>query len=243
MKGSLPPLSLCIGALLVAGSPCSDGQTSPVPHQAERSTKIPINNPDDRFFLYEGPSLHSVGFVSNFVLDTPRVITKSPYSAVGTTKSFSTLGDWGTVTNTVKIRYLRDGQGRTRAEDVSHPGLAPQYEVIRIDDPVGGQRYMLFPHEKSMFVLPFVDAAGAVVQQPLAPPPPTEASLQRFLKEFGGDAARAPGKTVAKIVHSERKPSMAFLQLASGIHTRCRARTHRSASNLSSGSAPSLVWW
>jgi hypothetical protein len=174
------------------------GQTSPVPHQADRSTKIPINNPDDRFFLYEGPSLHAVGFVSNFVLDTPRVITKSPYSAVGTTESVSTLGDWGKLTNTVKIRYLRDGQGRTRAEDVSHPGGAPQYEVIRIDDPVGGQRYMLFPNEKSMFVLPFVDAVGAVVQQPLAPPPPTEASLQRFLKDFGGDDARTPGKPVAE---------------------------------------------
>ncbi len=198
MKGSLSPLSLCISSLLVGGSPCSDGQTSPVPHQADRSTKIPINNPDDRFFLYEGPSLHSVGFVSNFVLDTPRVITQSPYSAVGTTESFATLGDWGKTTNTVKIRYLRDGQGRTRAEDVSHPGGLPQDERIRIDDPVGGQRYMLFPNEKRMFVLPFVDAVGAMVQQPLAPPPPTEASLQRFLQEFGGDAVRAPGKPVAK---------------------------------------------
>jgi hypothetical protein len=198
VKGPQRPLSLCIGALLVAGSPCSDGQTSPVPAPTDSSTKIPINSPDDRFFLYGGPSTHAVGFVSNFVHDTPRVITKSPYSAVGTTESFATLGDWGKATNIVKIRYLRDGQGRTRAEDVSHPGGAPQDEVIRIDDPVGGQRYMLFPNEKRMFVLPFVDAAGAVVQQPLAPPPPTEASLQRFLTEFGGDAARAPGKPVAK---------------------------------------------
>jgi hypothetical protein len=189
VKGPLPPLSLCIGALLVAGSPCSGGQTSPVPA---------INSPDDRFFLYEGPSTHAVAFVSNFVHDRPRVITSSPYSAAGTTESHVTLGDWGTTTNTVKIRYLRDGQGRTRAEDVSHPAGAPQDEVIRIDDPVGGQRYMLFPNEKRMFVLPFVDAAGAVVQQPLAPPPPTEASLQRFLKDFGGDAARAPGKPVAE---------------------------------------------
>jgi hypothetical protein len=198
VKGPQPLLSLFIGALLVAGSPCSDGQTSPVPAPTDSSTKFPINSPDDRFYLYEGPSLHAVGFVSNFVLDTPRVITKSPYSAVGTTESVSTLGDWGKLTNTVKIRYLRDGQGRTRAEDVSHPGGAPQYEVIRIDDPVGGQRYMLFPNEKSMFVLPFVDAVGAVVQQPLSPPPPTEASLKRFLKDFGGDAARAPGKPVAE---------------------------------------------
>jgi hypothetical protein len=198
VKEPLRPLSLCIGALLVAGSPCSDGQTSPVPAPTASSTKLPINSPDDRFFLYEGPSTHAVGSVSNFVHDSPRVIAKLPYSAVGTTESFGTLGDWGTATNTVKIRYLRDGQGRTRAQDVSHPGDAPQGEVIRIDDPVGGQRYMLFPNEKSMFVLPFVNAAGAVVQQPLAPPPPTEASLQRFLKEFGGDAARAPGKPVAE---------------------------------------------
>ena len=190
MKGPLPPLSLCVGALLVAGSPCSEGQTSMVP--------APINSPDERFFLYEGPSTHAVGFVSNFVHDKPQVIPRAPYSAVGTTESFVTLGDWGTTTNTVKIRYLRDGQGRTRAEDVSHPGGAPQDEVIRIDDPVGGQRYMLFPNEKSMFVLPFVDPVSAVVQQPLAPPPPAEASLQRFLKDFGGDAARAPGKPVAE---------------------------------------------
>jgi hypothetical protein len=125
-----------------------------------------------------------VGFVSNFVRDAPRVIIRSPYSAVGTTESFSILGDWGKATNTVKIRYLRDGQGRTRAEDVSHPGDGQQYEVIRIDDPVGGQRYMLFPNDKNMFVLPFVDAVGAVVLQPLAPPPPTEGSLRRLLRGF-----------------------------------------------------------
>ena len=198
MKESLRPLSLCIGALLLAGSPCGNGQTSPVPSVTDSSTKIPINSPDDRFFLYAGPSTRAVGSVSDFAHDTPRVIASSPYSAVGTTESSITLGAWGTATNTVKIRYLRAGQGRTRAQDVSDPGRAPQYEVIRIDDPVGGQRYMLFPSEKSMFVLPFVNAAGAVVEQPLAPPPPTEASLQRFLKEFGGDAARSPGKPVAK---------------------------------------------
>lgn len=198
MKGSLPPFSLAIGALLIAGSPCSDAQTSPVPTPSDSATKIPIDNPDDRFFLYEGPSTHAVGFVSNFVHDTtPRVIAKSPYTAVGTTESLVTLGDWGTATNTVKIRYLRDGQGRTRAEDVSHPGGLPQDEVIRIDDPVRGRRYMLFPNEKSLFVLPFGDTVGAVVRQPLAPPPPTEASLQRFLKDFGAETAKAPGKPVA----------------------------------------------
>ena len=121
--------------------------------------------------------------------DAPRVVTRSPYTAVGTTESVATLGDLGRSTNTVKIRYLRDGRGRTRAS---------QDDVIRIDDPVGGQRYMLFADEKSMFVLPFVDAAGALVQQSLAPPLPTEASLQRFLTEFGGDAVRAAGKPVAK---------------------------------------------
>jgi hypothetical protein len=197
VKGPLPTLSLCIGALLAAGSPCSDSQTSPVPAPIDGSTKIPIDRPDDRFFLYEGPSTHAVGFVSNFVQDAPQVILGSPYSAVGTTESFVTLGDSGTATNTVKIRYFRDEQGRTRAEDVTRPGGALQDEVIRIDDPVGGKRYMLFPHDKSMFVLPFVDA-GAVVQRRLAPPPPVEASLQLFLKEFGGDAVRAPGKPVAE---------------------------------------------
>ena len=187
-------LSLCIGALLVVGSPYSAGQS-----------KIPIDGPDDRLFLYEGPSTHAVGFVSSFVHDTPAVITDAPYSGVGTTDSIAALGDWGTGTNTVKIRYLRDGQGRTRAEDVSHPGSAPQFEVIRIDDPVGGQRYMLFPYKRTMFVLPFVNATGAVVQRPLAPPPPTEASFQRFLTEFGGDAIRAPGKPVAKTVALGKK--------------------------------------
>ena len=198
-------LSLCIGALLVVGSPNSDGQTSSTPAPAGNSSKIPINGPDDRFFLYEGPSTQGVGFVGNFVRDTPAVITDAPYSGVGTTDSISTLGDWGTATNTVKIRYLRDGQGRTRTEDVSHPGRVPEYEVIRIDDPIGGQRYMLFPHDRNMFVLPFVNAAGAVLQRPLVPPPPTEASLQRFLGGFGGDAARAPGKPVAKTVALGKK--------------------------------------
>jgi len=46
VNGPRPPLSVCIGALLVAGSPCSDGQTSPVPAPTDSSTKIQINSPN-----------------------------------------------------------------------------------------------------------------------------------------------------------------------------------------------------
>jgi hypothetical protein len=177
--------SLCSGALLIVGSLDSDAQTPNAP-------PIP---PDDRFFLYEGPTIRT-GFVGHFVQDTPTIITGAPYSGVGTTESVAELGDLGTARETVKMRYVRDGQGRTRIDDVSHPGRTPELEVVRIDDPVGGQRYMLFPYKKSMFVLPFVKAAGAAARLPLAAPPPSEASFQRFLREFGGDAIRAPGKPV-----------------------------------------------
>jgi hypothetical protein len=120
--------SLCIGALLIIGVLDGHAQTA--------------DSPDDQFFLYEGPTTHT-GFVGHFVQDRPAVITGAPYSGVGTTDSIAMLGDWGEARETVKMRYLRDGQGRTRIDDVSHPGRTPEFEVIRIDDPVGGQRYML----------------------------------------------------------------------------------------------------
>lgn len=179
--------NLCIGALFFMGLPCSESQT-----------------PDDRFFLYQAPT-NSVGTLRGFMEDTPAIITEAPYSGVGTTSANGMLGDWGKATETVKIRYLRDGHGRMRAEDVSHPDSVPEYERIRIDDPVGGQRYMLLPYEKTMHVLPFVKTAGTVVQRPVTPPPPTEASFQRFLSEFGGDAIRAPGQPVAKTVALGKK--------------------------------------
>jgi hypothetical protein len=176
--------NLFISAFIFLGSPCSESQTP---------------SPDDRFFLYQAPT-NSVGTVRGFIEDTPAIIAGAPYSGVGTTSANGMLGDWGKVTETVKIRYLRDGQGRMRAEDVSHPGTIPEYERIRIDDPVGGQRYMLIPYKKTMHALPFVKAAGTVIQLPVTPPPPTDASFQQFLKEFGGDAIRAPGKPAAKTV-------------------------------------------
>jgi hypothetical protein len=112
--------SLCIGALLFLGSPFSESQTPPPPTAGGNSPNIPLNGPDDRFFLYEAPS-NGVGAVGSFVHDTPAVITEAPYSGLGTTSATGKLGNWGTATETVKIRYLRDGQGRMRSEDVSHP--------------------------------------------------------------------------------------------------------------------------
>lgn len=159
--------NLCIAALLLS-SPCGESQTP---------------SPDDRFFLYRAPS-NSVGTVRGFMEDTPAIIIGAPYSGVGTTSANGMLGDWGKATQTVKIRYLRDGQGRMRAEDVSHPGTIPEYERIRIDDPVGGQRYMLLPYEKTMHVLPFVKTAGTVIQPPVTPPPATDASFLRIPNQF-----------------------------------------------------------
>jgi hypothetical protein len=181
--------NLFIGALIILGSPCSESQTP---------------SPDDRFFLYQAPT-NSVGTVRGFIDDSPAIITGAPYSGVGTTSANGMLGPWGKATETVKIRYFRDGQGRMRAEDVSHPGTLPEYERIRIDDPVGEQRYMLLPYEKTMHVLPFVKTAGTVIQLPVTPSPPTDASFDRFLREFGGDAIRAPGKPVAKTVDLGKK--------------------------------------
>lgn len=115
-----------------------------------------------------------------------------------TTSANGMLADWDKATETIKIRYLRDGPGRMRAEDVSHPGTIPEYERIRVDDPVGGQRYMLLPYEKTMHVLPFVKTAGTVIQLPVTPPPPTEASLQYFLREFLRRRHQGAGQTRRK---------------------------------------------
>jgi hypothetical protein len=48
------------------------------------SPNIPLDGPDDRFFLYEALS-NGVGSVGSFIHDTPAIITEAPYSGVGTT--------------------------------------------------------------------------------------------------------------------------------------------------------------
>jgi hypothetical protein len=82
-------------------------------------------------------------------------VTGSPFTALETRTSTSTLADGNTITHTTTINLSRDGQGRTRTEETFAPETAtgrPARTRVTIVDPVAGQRHELDSLAKTDFV-------------------------------------------------------------------------------------------
>lgn len=83
---------------------------------------------------------------------TFRGLKNKPYSAESIRESVQTLADGNKITRTVKTLEYRDGEGRTRREEVSQTP-PPPYEYlssINIFDPVAGYSYTLNPAQKTV---------------------------------------------------------------------------------------------
>ena len=70
----------------------------------------------------------------------------APFSAVVKTQSVTTFADGNRIVRTNTVKYFRDGQGRTRTERGDGPNRS-----IMINDPVGGEYYVLRPEKKVVF--------------------------------------------------------------------------------------------
>jgi hypothetical protein len=182
------------GAALVLWSLIGCAQVEIQPPQA--GSGVPAS---EQIFGYEPPSEFAVEFLGAFVRDTPKVIRDMPYSGVGITENVIVLKPLSDkpIYKSRRVRYVRDGRGRTRAEVLTPEGEAQPDGATRIDDPVRGERYRFRSADNSLYVLPF-NLSGAEVRGPVPAPPPFAGTVTQILAEFGGDDVRGTGPAVCK---------------------------------------------
>ena len=102
------------------------------------------------------------------------VVRGAPYSGEGITTTTQTLADGTRIERTVRARFYRDGDGRTRREQTIL-GLGPlgESQTVTIVDPVARVMYGLNPatHEGRRSPLPIPGRFGGLPPPP--PPPPS----------------------------------------------------------------------
>ena len=109
-----------------------------------------------------------------------RLVTGSPYSALGTSQTVTTLPDGNRIVRQNTIRLWRDSDGRTRSEfSLSSIGgprpLELNTTVTVIDDPSARERYMLQPADKVAVTMPIAPCrvnAGLEPDLSVGPPRP-----------------------------------------------------------------------
>ena len=112
-----------------------------------------------------------------------RLVTGSPYSALGISQTVTTLPDGHRIVRRNTIRQWRDSDGRTRSEYSlsSIGGLRPlelNTTVTVIDDPEVRERYLLQPANKVAVTMPIVPCrVNAGLEPDLSVGPPRPAGL------------------------------------------------------------------
>lgn len=120
---------------------------------------------------------------SPYFAPEPPAIANAPFSAVLKTQSVTVFVDGNRIVRTNAVRYFRDSQGRTRTERgaLASDGSSTGAALITINDPVGAQRYTLFPQAKVAVVRPL----GAEATSPATTEPRDNLSTSFALLGFG----------------------------------------------------------
>jgi hypothetical protein len=112
-----------------------------------------------------------------------RLVLGSPYSALGISRTVTTLPDGSRIVRQNTIRQWRDSDGRTRSEfSLSSIGGARPLElnttVTVIDDPEARERYLLQPANRVAVTMPIVPChVSAGLEPDLSVGPPRPAGL------------------------------------------------------------------
>src|SRR5262245_24392553 len=118
------------------------------------------------------------------------VVRGAPYSGEGVTTTTQTLADGTRIERTVRARFYRDSEGRTRREQTIL-GMGPlgESQAVSIVDPVAGVMYGLNPatREGRRSPIPISAPRRAAAGQPGVPPPPPPPPPREF-----SSAAAAP---------------------------------------------------
>jgi hypothetical protein len=90
-----------------------------------------------------------------------KITPGAPYSAEAVTETTQTLADGNRINRKSVTRVYRDGEGRTRREDVDDNGAVINISII---DPVAHQSYVLDPSSRTAYRNSFLLAAPAVMR-------------------------------------------------------------------------------
>jgi hypothetical protein len=83
-----------------------------------------------------------------------RVTTGTPYTADAVTEFVQVLGDGNRIVRRSSARLYRDGEGRTRREDLTESGALSDQNSVVITDPVNGNSFVLDAGTKTAFKAP-----------------------------------------------------------------------------------------
>jgi hypothetical protein len=124
-----------------------------------------------------------------------KVTTGAPYSAEAITESTQVLADGNRISRKSVTRVYRDGEGRTRREEVDDTGAVVTVSIV---DPVAHTSYVLQPASRTAFrdpvriALPAPDGAGGrgMRRSPIAPGS-TPAEVESHAKLAAEEVAKA----------------------------------------------------
>ncbi len=127
-----------------------------------------------------------------------RVTTGRPYAAEATTEFVQTLGDGNKISRKTTVRIYRDGEGRTRREEIGPDGMP---RSIAIYDPVAHVSYVLNPQTR------VAQKAAMRIMYPATAVAPMPAAVDKIRTELEA-GARVAGK-VSVVAPTEASGQMA----------------------------------
>src|SRR5437899_793297 len=140
--------SLILGCAFVFGAGIARAQKAPPPPP---DAMMHPGGPDgDLMYGPIGERMELLGFAG---MQSGKVVTGAPFSAVAVSETTQTLADGNHINRKTQTNLFRDSQGRFRKE-VTLPAIGPlaasgqAHSFIEISDPVAGTSYVLEPDQK-----------------------------------------------------------------------------------------------
>jgi len=122
-----------------------------------------------------------------------RIIPNAPYSAEAVTESTQVLADGNRINRKSVTRVYRDGEGRTRREELNESGTVITVSIV---DPVAHATYVLNPASHTAYrdgiriAMPGGFGTGAEGMRGRGPEPPTTVQAEERVKQKVEEAAR-----------------------------------------------------
>ena len=145
--------------------------------------------------LYQQDYQKMVGEVRARVAVEAKITTGAPYSGEAITESNQVLADGNRISRKTVTRVYRDGEGRTRREEIDEAGAVITVSIV---DPVAHVSYVLDPASRSAYRDPVriampVEGGGGrgIMRRSLDGPGSPPAEVEARLKVMAEEAAKA----------------------------------------------------
>src|SRR4030095_10120997 len=168
------------------------------PAAAQRGTVEPTQDPEAARVLQEKLMAaiiqqKVVGEVRARTAVEGRITPNAPYSAEAVPESTQVLCDGNRINRKSVTRVYRDGEGRTRREEINDSGTVVSVSIV---DPVAHVTYVLKPAARPAYrdgvriAMPGGFGTGAEVMRGRVPEPATTVESQERMKQKVEEAAR-----------------------------------------------------